>query len=453
MSPMRERIRLTIPILLMFAVGIVSAGYLLIQQRFPVPFKDTYEVKAVLAAADGVAPGFGQSVNVSGVKVGTISAAKLKGDKANVTFTIDRDKLPAVYRDARADLRPITPLKDMQVELSPGTKTKGKLPEAEEIGVDATSAPVPLSDLLSTLDADTRTFLSGLIGSLDQGTKGRAPDVRRVLRALGPTTTQLGEITRELDTQRVALSRLVTNVAAVTKAAASDGRLADVVVAGNRTLNALARQDEPLRQTLAELPSTLRSADESLRTVGGLSDALVPALRDLNPPVAQLPTSLKALRPVTEDFSSLMRTSFRPAVKQTTPLAKDLGPSLANTARVLPDTSRVLQGLTGIVNELGYNPDKQVDQGMLKWLAWVGHNFNSVASTADAHGAISRALPIVNCSQAVEALDLNPILQLVTGTASACNNPTDGSNAPNGQPTEPVDTPQSQGKSTAKGGE
>src|SRR3712207_7284392 len=57
------------------------------------------------------APGLGQPVEVAGVKVGTISDARLSGGRALVTLEIERHQLAAVHRDARVALQPVTPLR------------------------------------------------------------------------------------------------------------------------------------------------------------------------------------------------------------------------------------------------------------------------------------------------------------------------------------------------------
>ncbi len=407
------------PIFVLVVLGVVSAGYVLVKQRFPVPFRDVYEVRAILPAADGVAPGFGQAVSVSGVKVGTISKASIEGETADVTFEIDRTKLPAVYRDARADLRPITPLSDMLVELDPGHAKRGRMADDGVIPLSRTSSPVPLSDLLSTLDADTRGFLEQLLTGLGQGTKDRAPDFRALLRSLGPTADQVRRITTALDGRRRELARLVTNLADVTDAARSDGRLGEVVVTGNRTLEAIAQEETSLRRSLADLPRTVSTAQQALSSAGRLSDELGPAARELVPPVRELPTTLRALKPLTDDFTTAVRGQIRPLVREAQPAVRDLQPTLRNLSAALPDVSRIVQAATYLTNELAYNPPGR-DEGMLYWIAWAFHNFGSATSTADAHGALFRAIVMVNCHQMTTLVDLGPLFKALTGSAQLC---------------------------------
>ena len=71
----RERTRFIVVIGILGILGLASTFYLLREQRFPNPLRDTYTVKAEFTEADGVVAGLGQPVNVSGVKVGTIVEA------------------------------------------------------------------------------------------------------------------------------------------------------------------------------------------------------------------------------------------------------------------------------------------------------------------------------------------------------------------------------------------
>src|SRR5262249_22503888 len=83
---------------------------------------------------------------------------KLKNGRAVVTMNIYRKYAP-IYRDATVLLRPRTPLKDMYLALDPGTVRAGALPDGSTLGTSATSPTVDLDQILSALDADTRSYL------------------------------------------------------------------------------------------------------------------------------------------------------------------------------------------------------------------------------------------------------------------------------------------------------
>ena len=91
-------------------------------------------------------------MTVSGVSVGEITKVTLDDGRAVVTMDIERDKLPAVYRDATMLLRPKTGLKDMSIALEPGTAKAGKLDEDHILPVGRTTPDVNPDEVLATED-------------------------------------------------------------------------------------------------------------------------------------------------------------------------------------------------------------------------------------------------------------------------------------------------------------
>ena len=221
-------------------VGTAAAVAVLLDERLPNPFSDTYDVSVELSAANGVVPGYGQPVNVAGVPVGTISGARAQGGQALITMAIRRSRLPHVYRDATAALEPVTPLKDMELELNPGHP-----PPARSGRAGANYDPGGRQHLAGRARGPARRarrrhadLLASLISSLGTGTAGQGQNMRRLLVALGPTAHQTREIATALAARRAQIAQLVHNLAMVTRAASQDGRLAQVVQAGDATLRA-----------------------------------------------------------------------------------------------------------------------------------------------------------------------------------------------------------------------
>ncbi|MGE4426030.1 MAG: MlaD family protein [Solirubrobacteraceae bacterium] len=399
--------------------GLVSVGYLLVKQRFPVPFRDVYEVKVVLPSADGVAPGLGQPVNVAGVRVGTIAAADAVPGGAEVTLQIQRQKLARVHADGYAALRPITPLSDMRVELNPGSRTAPALREGATLRSSRNTAPVPLATLLSGLDGDTRAFFTTLVDGLGRTAEQRAPDLRRVLLSFGPTTAQLREVSESLAARRRTLARLVHNVSRVARAASSDGRLADLVVSGHRALGALRAEDASLRTSLARLPGALESGAEALDATGKLAGELQPAVRALTPSVRRLPGTIRTLGSLGGRFATTLRTEFRPLTREAQPLAAQAALGVRSTSALLPDLSRTVQRVQYLANSLAYNPPGK-EEGGLFWGSWMIHNWNSLPSYGDAHGGIIRGLLVQGCDQIVAIDAVSSLTKLLTGSANVC---------------------------------
>lgn len=416
----RQRATFLLRLVLLAAAGIAALSYLFVMQRGPVPLRDTYRVKAVFTQAGGVVAGLGQPVNVAGVKVGSVVGAHVD-DTGNVVVTmeIERGELRDVRADARATLEPITPLKDMQIELSPGTPGAPVLRPGQAIPESSTLPPTELATLLSSLDGDTRAYFQTLMSALRTGTAGRALNMRLLFGALGPTTRQAREVSAAVADRRHRVARLVTNLAAVTRAAGRDDQLASVVSAGNATLEAIAGQDAALRRALDELPSTLRVARSSLSGAAAFSTRLTPALRAITPAVSALPGTFHQVTPFAKLTSRALQEEIRPFIREAQPLLSDVGPALGRIAGLTRPLTTVLRTTNYILNELAYNPPDKADEGNLFWLAFFFHNFGSAFSLGDAHGTIGSAMVLMNCSQVTGSAP-GTLIALLTGAANAC---------------------------------
>jgi phospholipid/cholesterol/gamma-HCH transport system substrate-binding protein len=419
----RRIFRFTFVVFALAVLGVVSAVYVLLHERLPVPFTATYGLKVELTAANGVQPGLGQPVNVAGVQVGTIVAeAPDQAGNALLTLEIQRSRLPRVYADARAALDPITPLGDMQLDLAPGHPPAPALPPGATIAARNTSVPVPLSDLLSSLHSDTRAYFTSMLASVQQGTDGRAPDLRNALVALGPTTADVRQITAALQTRRLALARLVHNLALVTQAATQDHQLASLVSAGDQTLRTLAAQDVPLEQSIARLPGTVSVARTALADAASFSRVLGPTVTALLPSVSRLPSTLRTLDRLSQVTARTLANEVRPLVSEAQPLVGKLAPGVVDLHSLTPGMTSVFQVLNYTFNELAFNPGGR-DQGFLMWLSWVIHNSVSDLKFSDAHGTISRIGVLVNCAAEVGTVGsatVDTILYTALGVTNPC---------------------------------
>jgi phospholipid/cholesterol/gamma-HCH transport system substrate-binding protein len=399
----------------------IAGGYILVQQRLPNPFADRYTVKAEFITTAGLNPGLGQAVNVAGVRVGTIASVELKDGRAVLDLQIDPGKLDHIFKDAHAVLVPNTPLKDMLVELFPGTANAGVAGHSWTIPVARTTPPVDSDELTAALDSDTRPFFQVLVNGIDHGLDGRAADLQALLKQLQPTAEQLHEVTSALAARRKELRRLVQSMAVLTKAtAAKDTELAEVVRSGNDTVQALAQQEGALRESVQKLPGTLQTTSRTLTTLRDFSGRLAPTLDGLLPTVKRLPPVLKDVDAVAVQATPVLQDKLRPLVRQVKPLATDLAPTTRDLSAVTPALTSAFRVLNYTVNELAYNPDGS-DEGFLFWLSWFAHNGNSFTSTQDAHGAAWRGMAIFSCNALVDSLgSLAPLVDKIIGSSPVC---------------------------------
>jgi phospholipid/cholesterol/gamma-HCH transport system substrate-binding protein len=401
-------------LLALAALGTAAGVYILIAQRLNLPVigASTFAVDVRFPTAAGVVPGLGEPVDLAGVRVGSISGTSLQAGQGIVHMQIDPTQLPhgVIYRNASADLVPNTPLKDMQINLHPGSPSAGPLPHGATIPLAQSTSPIDSDDFLDALDTDTRTWFRSLLTDLNTGTTGRGFDIRRLLRDLGPTAAQTREIGDLLAARRGELAQVVHNLGVLTKAASQkDSQIQTVVRAGDSTLSALASQDVALRDAIGRLPGTLATTDKTLNDLIPFSGALGPAATALLPTAHKLPATLKQAQTLFQGAALLPLKEIPPFVNAVLPLAKQLGPVTQLLGSVVPSLTDSFKVLAYTVNELAYNPGGK-NQGFLYWLAWGAHDLASATSTSDAHGADVRSFPLLACS----SLRGTPTLAFVT---------------------------------------
>ncbi|MGI8921332.1 MAG: MlaD family protein [Solirubrobacteraceae bacterium] len=420
MKAVKKNIPRVAIILVIWALAAASAYYVLTQERLQSPFATYYEVSANFSNLDAVVPNLGEPVNVAGVNVGQITGAQLHDGIGVLRMRIDPHKLRALHVDAQATLVPNTPLKDMQVDIVPGSPSAPVLAHGASIPLTATTTPIDADELLASLDADTRSYFVGLLNGLGAGLRGRGEDVRAALRALGPTTAQLRQITDLLAGRRHQLSSLVHNLAVLTRAAGSqDRQLGEVVSAGDVTLRALASQDVALRASISRLPGVLRTTQDTLVTTTAFAQTLGPTLTALTPTAARLKSTLQDLPTLFNGAGILPLHQTRQFVDALQPLARYVAPTVKDLTTATPYLTESFQVLNYLVNELAYNPGG-ADQGGLFWSAWFLHNVNSVVSTGDANGAVLRGQALFSCSSLAAPGGLGTLLKTVLGLSSAC---------------------------------
>lgn len=415
----REGLGGILAILGLAIIAAVVGGYILVQQRFPVPGVERYTVSAEFSSAQAVTPGQGQKVTVAGVGVGEVSNVKLVDGRAVVQLTIERRELDWVGRDARLLLRPATALQDQSVDLDPGTKAAGILGEDEVLSVARSTPNVNVDEVLQGLDGDTREYLQLLLNAGAAGLKGRSAQLRSFFKAATPVLAQTRAVTTTLAARRTQLARLVHNLDTLSGSVATrSGELQKLVSAGNATFAALADEDDALKRSLELLPGTLGAADRALARVQPLARQVVPALGALTPATKLLPATLRdvgsfsaAARPVVGQLRGLTR--------EAQPLARDLRPAAEQLSAAAPALTRASAVLERVANELAFEPGGD-HHSYLFWAAWFGHNVTSMLSTQDGNANWWRGQLIFSCSSVNGVAPLGALLTPLTDATGVC---------------------------------
>jgi phospholipid/cholesterol/gamma-HCH transport system substrate-binding protein len=427
----RDHLRDFLAILGLLLVALV-ATYIIVQNerlRIPLLEEKPFELKAEMSTAQAVTPGQGQTVRVAGVRVGDIAAVDYEDGHAVVTMDIDRKFLP-VYRDATLLLRPKTGLKDMFLELNPGTdydpnSREDEFQNGDTIPLANTAPDTNVDEVLAALDGDTRAYLRLLLTQGGTALNDRGQELGKLLGSLGPINRGLARLNTEVAKRKENLRRLIHNMNLLFGAVAQDGEgVRQLVSASNQALGAIAKESPDVERTVGLLGPTLRTTRVALEKTDRLATELRPAISSLRP-------FARRLKPINDSLGDLAKTTFdpikddiRPFVRNAREPVRNLRPAAQNLVDATPRLTTVGQKLNKLFNMAAYNPNGQEspgtpgrDEGYLYWLGWLAHVGNSTFGSQDAHGVYRHIYLVLTCGTAESILDSSPLspIKEITG--------------------------------------
>jgi phospholipid/cholesterol/gamma-HCH transport system substrate-binding protein len=343
-----------------------------------------------------VTPGQGQAVTIAGAKIGEVASVNLQNGVATVKMNVT-PKYALIYRDATLLLRPKTELKDMTIEVSPGTPAAGRLPSGSTLPLSQTAPDANLDELLAGLDADTRAYLQELLAGAGQGLKNNGRALSATFKRFDPLARDLALIAQQLEVRHANIARSIHNFRLLMEAFGNkDKQLADVIQASNAVFAAFAQETQNVERTLHLLPGTLVKTEQGLTKITTAFNVTGPTLTALHPFATSLAPAQEAARASFNATTPIIKNEIRPFAREILPTINALGPSTKELAETFPKLTASFAVLNEFFNEIAYNPGKNRG-GFLFFLDWASHNFNSVVSSADAHGPLGRSLLYLNC--------------------------------------------------------
>jgi phospholipid/cholesterol/gamma-HCH transport system substrate-binding protein len=425
----RDHLRDFLAVLGLLIVGLLATYILVQNQRLRIPLLEEkpFELKADMTTAQAVTPGQGQTVRVAGVRVGDISSVDLENGHAVVTMAIDRKFLP-VYKNATILLRPKTGLKDMFLELDPGTNYNPNSNDDEfqnggTISVANTAPDTNVDQVLAALDGDTRAYLRLLLTQGGEGLKGRGKDLGKLLGSLGPINRGLARLNTEVAKRKANLATLIHNMNLLWGRVGQDGQgIQQLVSASDQSLGAIASQSPDVQRTVGLLGPTLRTTRVALAKTDQLATVLGPAINSLRP-------FARKLKPINDSLANLAKTTYQPVKNDIRPFVRNarqpvrnLRPAAKNLSAASPRLTTLAEELNKLFNMAAYNPNGAEaagtpgrDEGYLYWLGWLGHVGNSTFSSQDAHGVYRHLFALATCNTIKSIFLTSPLEAVVSG--------------------------------------
>ncbi|HYM45869.1 MAG TPA: hypothetical protein VES65_06860 [Solirubrobacteraceae bacterium] len=417
----------------MVVLAALVGGYILAHENLklpgwvPVLGRSYFTMKAEFQTGQAVTAGQGQSVTIAGAKIGEIASVDLQNGVAVVTMHVT-PKYARIYRDATLLLRPKTELKDITVEVNPGSPASGRLHSGETIPLSQTAPDGNLDEFLAGLDADTRAYLQELLAGAGEGFKNNGKALSATLKRFAPTARDLQLIAQQLESRHREIALSIHNFRLLMEAFGDkDKQLADLIQASNAVFATFAQESQSVQSTLRLLPGALSKTEQGLGKLATAFDVVGPTLSELHPFASALAPAEEALRPSFKTTTPIFKNEIRPFAREILPTINALGPSTKELAEAFPKLASSFGVLNEFFNEIAYNPGKNRG-GFLFFLDWASHNFNSVVSSADAHGVLGRSLLYLNCELLpllAPAATVNPAVNIVVGllnppTKAAC---------------------------------
>ncbi len=250
-------------IILVLCVVLVSFGYTTLPFW---PQGKNYE--AYFGDAAGISPG--NDVTVSGIPVGKVSSVDLAGDKAKVTFTVDRNV--TVGDQSLASIRTDTVLGEKSLAVTP--KGGGS---STVIPLGRTTTPYTLNSALEDLGGNAAALdkpkLDKALNTLTEALHDATPQLRGALDGVAA-------LSRTINKRDQALEQLLAHAKRVSDLLAQRaGQVNKLVIDGNLLFSALDER----RQALSNLISGID--DVSQQISGFVADnrkEFKPALEKLN---------------------------------------------------------------------------------------------------------------------------------------------------------------------------
>src|SRR3954453_73442 len=226
-------------------------------------------------------------VRISGVSVGKVKEIQTQSDGRSKATIQMENKYSPIPRDTRAILRQKTLLGETYVELTPGDKTKGTLPENGSLPPQQVSPTVELDEIFRAFDRKTRDAFQVWMQSQAASFRGRGADINDAIGNLAPFAVDTDVLLRILKAQQSDVRGVIRDTGTVFDAlTARDSELGDLITNSNRVFSTTAERDEDLKALFRVLPAfqhestlTVNRLTQFAHSTNPLVTALHPAAR------------------------------------------------------------------------------------------------------------------------------------------------------------------------------
>jgi virulence factor Mce-like protein len=247
-------------------------------------------------------------VRISGVSVGKVKGIETTpSGRSKVTIELDNRYAP-VPKDTRAILRQKTLLGETYVELTPGHKSSGMLPEEGNLPASQVSPTVELDEIFRAFDDKTRKAFQTWLQQQAVAINGRGQDINDALGNLAPFAVDTDTLLRILNAQSTDVRRIVNGTGDVFSALTSrDDQLRSLIVNSNRVFSTTAERNQDLEALFRALPTFESESEKTVRRLTAFAKNTNPLVTQLRPAARELSPTLQQLEGLAPDLKALFR--------------------------------------------------------------------------------------------------------------------------------------------------
>lgn len=292
-------------------------------------------------------------VRISGVSVGKVKSIETKSDgRSRAVIEVEQRYAP-LPKNTKAVLRQKTLLGETYVELTPGDKSSGAMPEGGTLPASAVSPTVELDEIFRALDEPTRQAFRAWTQDQAQSFAGRGQDINDALGNLAPFAQDATKLLVILNSQAGATRQLVRNTGEVFSALSErDHQLRSLITNSNRVFETTARRNAELSQIFHILPTFETESSSALTRLAQYATKTNPLITQLRPAARELSPTLVSLAALAPDAKALFRDldKVTEASKEGLPATEDF---LNQLHPLLPEFDPVLKQVNPILQFVG----------------------------------------------------------------------------------------------------
>lgn len=310
-------------------------------------------------------------VRIAGVTVGRVESRDLVGDEVRIEISLDPSAAP-LHEGATVRVGVKSLVGSSYVDVVDG---EGKeLSSGTELDAAQVIPAVDVDELLSTLDAPTRTSLQQVVRGLGRATRGTGAEVDALVTAAGDIGREGYVVLDALEQQGTDLTALTVEARELLDALdAGQGQIVTLVEAAQELTEATADKRAAVENVVRELPGLIQNVDAGAVSLQELAGPLTPIARSLRVAAPDLNAALLTLPAVTDDLAGLV-----PALDSTlarAPRTLDRLPAFTDAlSGVVPEAETLLRDVNPM---LAYLEPYGLDLGAL--FANFGASFDTVA--------------------------------------------------------------------------